>query len=72
MDAAAIQAILGVLPGGGIAALAVWFALKKDAQCTAAMKEMADLARAQAVSAEQVKTALDAIRDAIRAGTARS
>lgn len=69
MDAATIQAMIGALPGGGIAALAIWFALRKDAQCSALMERMGDLAKAQAVSASEVKTALDGIRDAIRVGT---
>jgi hypothetical protein len=69
MDAAAIQSLLGVIPGGGIAALAIWFALRKDNQCTALMTQMAELARLQAVSASEVKTSLDSIRDAIRVGT---
>jgi hypothetical protein len=69
MDASTIQAMLGVLPGGGIAALAIWFALKKDSQCTSLMQQMADLAKAQAVSSSEVKSALEGIRDAIRVGT---
>lgn len=72
MEATAIQSIIGVIPGGGIAALAIWFAIRKDNQCTELMKQMADLARAQAVGTSEVKQALDAIRDAIRVGTGRS
>lgn len=69
MEADVIQALIGVIPGGGIATLAIWFALKKDGQCTALMTQMADLAKAQAVSATEVKNSLDGIRDAIRVGT---
>lgn len=69
MEADVINGLIGVIPGGGIATLAVWFALRKDAQCTDLMKQMADLARAQAVSASEVKSALDGIREAIRVGT---
>lgn len=69
MEVEVINSLVGVIPGGGIAALAIWFALKKDNQCTELMKQMTDLAKAQAVSATEVKTALDSIREAIRAGT---
>jgi hypothetical protein len=69
MDVDAIQTVIGALPGGGIAALAIWFAIRKDAQATELMKQITDLARAQAVSASEVKTALDGIREAIRTGT---
>lgn len=63
-----INGLIGAIPGGGIAALAVWFALRKDAQCTALMKQMADLATAQAVSTSEVKGVLDRILDAVRNG----
>ncbi|MCP3735612.1 hypothetical protein M9979_12085 [Sphingomonas sp. RP10(2022)] len=63
-----INGLIGVIPGGGIATLAVWFALRKDAQCTALMKQMADLATAQAVSTSEVKGVLDRILDAVRTG----
>lgn len=69
MDVNVINGLIGALPGGGIAALAIWFALRKDAQCTDLMKQMADLARAQAVSSSEVKSALEGIREAIRVGT---
>lgn len=69
MEADIIKGLVGAIPGGGIAALAIWFALKKDSQCTALMQQMADLAKAQAVSASEIKNAMDAIREAIRIGT---
>lgn len=69
MEADAIQTFLGFLPGGGIASLAIWFALRKDAQCTALMERMSALAEAQVASATKVQAALDGIRDAIRIGT---
>lgn len=69
MEADVINGLIGAIPGGGIAAIAVWFAIRKDNQCSAMMKQMTDLATAQAVSASEVKTALDGIREAIRAGT---
>ncbi len=69
MDADIINGLIGAIPGGGIAALAVWFALRKDAQCTALMQQMADLAKAQAVSTSEVRGVLDRILEAVRAGT---
>lgn len=69
MDASAIQTFLGAIPGGGIAALAIWFAIRKDNQCNALMEKMTALAQAQATAAADVKGALDSIRDAIRVGT---
>jgi hypothetical protein len=68
VDVTVINGLIGALPGGGIAALAIWFALRKDAQCTALMKQMADLATAQAVSTSEVKGVLDRILDAVRNG----
>jgi len=68
VDVDVINGLIGALPGGGIAALAIWFALRKDAQCTAFMKQMADLATAQAVSTSEVKGVLDRILDAVRNG----
>lgn len=69
MDPAAIQAILGVLPGGGLAALAIYALFKKDQQCTALAAQLTDIAKASAVSNAQVSASLDALRDAIRQGT---
>ncbi|WP_294138337.1 hypothetical protein [Sphingomonas sp.] len=68
MDVNVINGLIGALPGGGIAALAIWFALRKDAQCTTLMQQMADLAKAQAVSTSEVKGVLDRILDAVRTG----
>lgn len=72
MDVSALSGLIGALPGGGVAVLAVWFALRKDNQCNALMEKMAELARVQAVGTSEVKAALDAIREAIRVGTGRS
>ena len=69
MDVTVIQGLIGALPGGGVAALAVWFALKKDSQCTALMDKLTDIAVKQATSNEQVAASLSAVRDAIKAGT---
>lgn len=69
MEIADLQALLGALPGGGIACLALWFAWKKDAQCTALMQQMTELVKSSTASAGEVKASLDAIREAIRTGT---
>lgn len=69
MDVTAIQGVLGVIPGGGIAALAIWFAIRKDAQCTSLMQQLTDIAKGTAVSNQQVVSSLDALRDAIKQGT---
>jgi hypothetical protein len=69
MDVTAIQSVVGVIPGGGIAALAIWFALRKDAQCTALMQQLTDIAKGVAVSNQQVVTSIDGLRDAIKQGT---
>lgn len=71
-DTTIIQGLIGAIPGGGVATLAVWWAIRKDNQCNALMDKMTALAQAQAVAASEVKSALDAIRDAIRVGTSRS
>ena len=69
MDPNVIQGLIGALPGGGIAALAIWFALRKDGQCTALMEKLTDIAVKQAISNEQVSASLTTLRDAIRLGT---
>ena len=69
MDVGVIQSIVGGLPGGAVAVLAIWFALRKDAQCTELMKQLGDIATKQALSNQQVVTSLDAIREAIGKGT---
>lgn len=69
MEADIIKGLVGAIPGGGIAAIAIWFAIKKDSQCTMLMQQMVELAKAQAVGTAEVKSALDAIREAIRIGT---
>lgn len=69
MDLSAIQGVLGVLPGGGVAALAIWFALRKDQQCTSLAQQLTDIAKSTAVSNQQVVSSLDALRDAIKMGT---
>ena len=69
MDASAIQAMIGAIPGGGIAALCVWFALRKDGQYVALMQQMVDLVKTQAVANAEMKATLDGLRDAIRLGT---
>jgi hypothetical protein len=71
MGADAIQGLLGVIPGGGIAALAIWALIKKDAQCTALAARLTDIASASAVSNTEVKAAIDGLRDVIRTGTRR-
>ena len=72
MGAAEIQTFIGAIPGGGIAALAIWFAIRKDNQCNALMEKMNVLAQAQAAASSEVKGALEQVRDAIRIGTTRS
>ena len=69
MDPAAIQTILGSIPGGGIAALAIYFALRKDNQANALADKLAELGKAQAVSNTQVSSSIDALREAIKQGT---
>jgi hypothetical protein len=69
MDASVIQGLIGALPGGGVASLAVWFALRKDTQCTGLMQQLTDIAVKQATSNEQVASSINALRDAIRLGT---
>ena len=69
MDASAIQTILGALPGGGIAALAIFFAWKKDQQCTALAAQLTEIAKGSAVSNQQVVSSIDALREAIKQGT---
>ncbi|HEX8418961.1 MAG TPA: hypothetical protein VF638_03000 [Sphingomonas sp.] len=64
-----INGLVGVLPGGGIAAMAMWFALRKDAQCTDLMEKLHEIAVKQAASSEQVAGALNSLRDAIKLGT---
>jgi hypothetical protein len=69
MDVATLSGLIGALPGGSVAVIALWFALRKDAQCQAMMTQITDIASKSAVSNVQVASSIDALRDAIRAGT---
>jgi hypothetical protein len=57
LDASVIQGLIGALPGSGIAALSIWFALRKDSQCTDLMDKLTDIAVKQAATNEQVRRA---------------
>ncbi|MBV9842043.1 MAG: hypothetical protein JOY99_11055 [Sphingomonadaceae bacterium] len=65
----ALQSLIGAIPGGGIAVLAIWALIKKDAQCTALMAQLADIGKASAVTNSQVVSSIDALREAIKQGT---
>ena len=70
MEAAAIvELVQSFGPGIGIGSLGLWFGFKKDAQCTALMERIIDIAKAQSESNGQVVSSLDALRAAIKLGT---
>lgn len=68
MDTATLTSLIGALPGGGMAVIALWFALRKDAQCTALMERISAIAEKSATSNQSVAQSLDALREAIRQG----
>lgn len=54
---------------GMVAILAIWALIQKDKQCTAMMEKVSEIAKDNAVAAQQVATSLETLREAIRLGT---
>lgn len=72
MEAQAVAALLREFgPIGLMFVICVWALVKKDAQCTALMRELATLTSEQVKSNERFISILDSIREAIRAGSVR-